>query len=865
MLGPGEVLTGEAPSVAATIAMARDRDLRVIAITDHNTIRNVSAAVALGSSDLLVLPGIEISTADGHLLGIFGSDQMPQLEDLVRPAILQLRELPSGGFRSTRSMAELIREIALRGGLSIPAHIDTADGLLAARSNNSSVNDVLCSPGLTALEITRIESRHMFTEADEDAARRTVMSDRRSVLGRDVPPRTMASDAHTASAVGLDEPHRVMTRLRIDELNFAGVCAALALYPQARCVLEADLSPTFAYAEEVRFEGGFLDGLTVPLNPNLNTLIGGRGSGKTTALIALRAGLGGDIDADLDQSAHMPDRTTVRFRDSMGAARTAVRLRGWTAEDGDAPGVGIRLPFLDLDQNFGMEFLTEAAADPTATAEFLLRFVDESDLELEETDLIAQLGENAASLRRTNGAGSKVKSLREERERLQRNLETAMNTKLVKVADLARTLSSEGPLLRDLEAVADDIEKVDLARPPDLDDLARAHDADLTIRPAKDFVEGATGLRTILTTLTADLTALEEEVRLRLSKATGPARERMRVWRSRHDKWETEIADRKAKLKAAGFSVQVDELDKLRRRLRDLDADIAKFSQWESDYQRAYQERQRLLENLNGLRNRRFEFRKRRTAELAAAASSKNRMRVTVHWERQGIRTEWGTRVGAMFGFHSPRSERLAAAVTPAELAAIGWRADVPALEKVRGQDDELFFDERAEERMGQLRSFDALFELETFDLGDLPEIRVWYPGDPPGPGKSLRHRSLGQVRSVLLGFILSAPGSEPLILDQPEEQLDGPFLADVVVGYLHSAKERRQVIVATHSANVTVLGDAELVLPLAGESGNSRLEEEGSVDRVRTRGKIVRILEGGRDAFIARARRYGITSEELA
>ncbi len=108
-------------------------------------------------------------------------------------------------------------------------------------------------------------------------------------------------------------------------------------------------------------------------------------------------------------------------------------------------------------------------------------------------------------------------------------------------------------------------------------------------------------------------------------------------------------------------------------------------------------------------------------------------------------------------------------------------------------------------------------------------------------------------------------PGFSPLILDQPEDQLDGPFLAGTVVGYLHGIKERRQLIVATHNANLVVLGDAELVAPLQAAGGVSQFVDVGSVDRPATNQRILLLLEGGEVAFRRRALRYGYTTTPLA
>jgi predicted ATPase len=129
---------------------------------------------------------------------------------------------------------------------------------------------------------------------------------------------------------------------------------------------------------------------------------------------------------------------------------------------------------------------------------------------------------------------------------------------------------------------------------------------------------------------------------------------------------------------------------------------------------------------------------------------------------------------------------------------------------------------------------------------------------------RSFDHLSTGQQRSILLSLILCADQDDPLVLDQPEDHLDAKFVASAVVGHLELAKERRQLIIATHNANLTVLGDAELVIPMVAENGRGRPWNEGSVDRPETRTAVCEILEGGETAFQRRGRRYGYRVERI-
>ena len=94
----------------------------------------------------------------------------------------------------------------------------------------------------------------------------------------------------------------------------------------------------------------------------------------------------------------------------------------------------------------------------------------------------------------------------------------------------------------------------------------------------------------------------------------------------------------------------------------------------------------------------------------------------------------------------------------------------------------------------------------------------------------------MGQQQSVLLALMLSADSVAPLIIDQPEDNLDGEFIYQSLVPVLRRAKERRQVIVVTHNANIAVLGDAEQIVALKSTSDKSGIVARGSIDEPATK-----------------------------
>jgi hypothetical protein len=151
----------------------------------------------------------------------------------------------------------------------------------------------------------------------------------------------------------------------------------------------------------------------------------------------------------------------------------------------------------------------------------------------------------------------------------------------------------------------------------------------------------------------------------------------------------------------------------------------------------------------------------------------------------------------------------------------------------------------------------------EAFDRLDVwfPEdsLRVEYSTTADGTGfRPIQEGSPGQKTAALLAFLLSY-GDEPIVLDQPEEDLDNHLIYDLIVKQLRNIKQRRQTIVVTHNANIVVNGDAELVAALVAREGETDEECVGSLQERDVRDTICAVLEGGREAFEQRYRRIAL------
>ena len=114
--------------------------------------------------------------------------------------------------------------------------------------------------------------------------------------------------------------------------------------------------------------------------------------------------------------------------------------------------------------------------------------------------------------------------------------------------------------------------------------------------------------------------------------------------------------------------------------------------------------------------------------------------------------------------------------------------------------------------------------------------------------------------------LLLLLESDAPLIVDQPEDDLDNRFITEGVVPKMREEKRRRQFVFSSHNANIPVLGDAELILGMTAsgsgeiEEGRARIAPEhmGSIDAKPVRDLVGQILEGGKEAFETRRLKYG-------
>ena len=279
---------------SAMVAKASELGIAVLAITDHNDVSGVGPfRNAAKGHEITVFPGFEVSSSEGiHILCIYSPGMTEEQLGLFLGE-LGIRELGSSTTLSDKSFADVLATVRRQGGITIAAHVTSSNGLLEVLKGQARIK-AWRSPDLLAVQIPRlVDELHPSLQAivrneNPQYRRSQAAGDGFAVAAVNAMDIVQPEDLEDRSATCQIK----MSRISIEGLRqaFLDPGSRIKLYPA-----EAEPEPR-PYAEmlEIAWEGGFLDGTKMPLNPNLNVLVGGRGAGKSTVIKSIRYVLGLD-------------------------------------------------------------------------------------------------------------------------------------------------------------------------------------------------------------------------------------------------------------------------------------------------------------------------------------------------------------------------------------------------------------------------------------------------------------------------------------------------------------------------------------------------------------------------------------------
>lgn len=610
--------------------------------------------------------------------------------------------------------------------------------------------------------------------------------------------------------------------------------------------------------------GGFLDGARLDFADGLNCIIGGRGTGKTTILEFVRYAFDALPSRDVDPIERRRieglveqnlggGRVQVAFQTRNGLTYIVSRSWGEHPVVLTADGLPTQLTLKSggvFRADIYSQNEVERIADLTTSQLVLIdRFHADAiaEIEVQLRDLERDITTNANQLltleARHDELREEAATLPEVEEQL-KAFEGSGGEDSSAINKAHAGKAHRDRERRAMEFVQDDLlEFQERLRSQSGWIAARANahlTGDLLAGPNRDAL---TGIAKRLAACSQAVDHLLRQAQDQLAQALQQIEKLNETLGTIHD--QQELAFRELIEKHEHVMEQATERAQLQRVRNDLLAKKRVLEEVTGQLIAARASRAKSLERLSELRDQRFAIRLAVTERINSAVSPMIRVGLEQFGEiekYEELLTD-ALRGGGMQ--HKIVAQKIASSVPPRDLSEIVKNRDAHALVNQAGINAA-----QAVKVIESLNSHEVLFDLELVEMNDKPRIEL-RDGDSYKDALTL---STGQKCTSILPILL-LDSDRPLLVDQPEDNLDNAFIYETVVTRLNQVKTARQLIFVTHNPNIPVLGEASQVFVFKSNGTKGWVEKEGTVDDCRS--YIVNLLEGGEEAFKLRQHKY--------
>jgi len=837
-----------------------EEDIQVLGIADHGNVDGVNAIRKLMSQhDIIVFPGFEIASSEKvHFVCLFAEDT----STVALNRYLGNLELldPEDGVRPSKLSAEqLLQKVDDLGGVLYAAHCTEQSGVLKQR-----LNHVWRNPLLKAAQIPGTLDE---LKGIEDDFYRKVLLNRNPDYKRERPVAIL--NAKDVEKPGTLHNSTASCLIKMTKPCFASFKQAF-LDPESRVRLNSDMPEKYySRIERVAFTGGYLDGLDIEFSAHLNAVIGGRGTGKSTLLESIRYGLDiqplgenakkqhqGIIKENLGKER---GRIEIMIRSSKmnGKRFTIARKYGENAIVKDDSGnVSTFTPrdLLPRIEIYGQNEIYEIAQDVNGQLNLLKRFIDidNSEFDTKHDEIIKALKENRSKI---VSAQEKLSEIEDEVSRLPKLKEQANQFKSLGLEEklkLVPLLEKEKRLIERTVSELRQLRDACLNFKDSLPDTVYLSDKALDGLPHQE----------IFKTIKQQLDELKIRLEPLLTQIKNHIDETDEEFKKRYNFHRKKTRDEEEKLTRAFSEIPAYE-GKSGREIG-------------TEYQKLLQEIERILPKESLLRSRKAfveELKKKRKKLLAELSETRSVCSAQLQraLKRLNKKLEGKLRLSvwseanrqpllnflnkcSLEGIGSKRLSWISTAedFSPVKLAET-IRLGVEGLKSM-----DWGITPSVADALVKLKEAE-LMELEEIELPDTITIELNVAHQGAEKYRPLNKLSTGQQCTAILHMLL-LENKDPLIMDQPEDNLDNAFIADRIVTELRSAKISRQFLFATHNANIPVFGDAEWIGVFQAKENHATIPDsaQGAIDLPEIQQKASEILEGGKTAFIQRKEKYG-------
>lgn len=809
-------------------------EITIGVITNHNKFDDgeyKALRKAGKKKDILILPGVELSVKEGngiHTLIVFKpEDWIVEGESIIGHFLTEaFAGIPNHENRNARckyDLRDVIEKLNAYGRdyFIVFAHADQNNGFFCECSDGT-MSDIketadFSNRVIGLQKVRKPESLERF--------RKHFGYDCACVEG---------SDPKTVDDIGKGD----WVYIKTGDLSYEAVKFALLDFENR--IRKDKPKHTHGYVKSISFEGGRLDGTTIELSPELNTFIGIRGSGKSSALEVLRYAFDLKPSCDTDYKNKLVDITLgsggqviVKVVDKFDKEYEIRRIVKEKPSIVDANDNDLGISVGTILQNtlyFGQKDLSQGTSFEAELLDKLLgekiksSAVDASELYAEMTDSLKRLleiknvPEELAELETKKSNLNHNISIFEERgvaEKLSK--QTAFNLDRQKIDTIGTEI---GTTIEDIKSC---LENITISG-----NMFDGYDSKYN---ADEFEKAKELLNSIMQIIGNIINEIEN--------ANGKYTEYKALLDSLDGKIESlkgEFAEIKRQIDDP--QVDIDAYPRLKTDLQETEGKIKKLSDsltgkdaFQNTFKTAFRKRNELLQK---------QF---KSYEAAVKQINESQPELSVRMEFKGEKERFKEYLKSDFRGSSIKDTKYQSLVYVfSDYAALIEDVLIDGGKKCK----EILTDTEYSKLREKIEAqYQELLTKETPN-----SVEIFYHNKP------LKQHSLGQRASALVLFILSQKENDVVIIDQPEDDLDNKVIYDEVIKAICSKKTDIQFIFATHNANIPVLGDAEKIL-VAELSDDVITIDQGNIDNPKTHEQIVSIMEGGQEAFDRRKKIY--------
>lgn len=821
--------TGEQNSfVNDYVSALKEANISVGVITNHNKFdidEYKAIRKAAKKQDIFILPGVELTIKEGangiHTLIAFNPDEWLEggnnhIQTFLTAAFATVRNPENRNTKSVYDLKNVFEKLDAYGRdyFIIFAHVDQNSGLFSE-----------CKGGL-------LESLAGFA------------SFRKRVLGLQksrtcdnlakferccgyLPALVEGSDPKTITDIGKGDK---CTYLKVGEYSYSAIKFALQDYKDR--VSENIPDNKHGFIESISFQGGKFDGQTIMFSRELNTLIGIRGSGKSSVLEVVRYVL--DLPAQMDKEYKESlvknvfgsgGKATLSVIDKHGKRYSVSRIFGERINVLDENGNDLNInpiSLFDGVQYFGQKDLSGSADHENGLLEKLIsgRIGKPSNLDSCVNELVRTV-EQLLDVSKIPQQMTEVTTLQTELEhKLSIFEEKGVAEKLKKQSGYATDTTKLDAVKNRIDAILRDIRNA-FSKNAVASNALDGYCSDFN----KDILDDVSA---VLSLIDAQLTQIGSCI-AEIEKQSSCMKDIISHLKERTNSLADEFAEIKREIKdetldVDSFVKMTAELQKTKEKLKQLSEEASSKSKIEASFTKAIRERNdALLTTYNDYKAETDRINQNQT-EL--------RIEITFKGDREGFKSQLKNDFKGT-GISDSKYQAISDAFTDYAAIIEDWIiCDGNKLKSIVTSGEYVKLEDKLRSQYEELLSR----QVEN-------KVDIYYHR------KLLRQHSIGQRASALILFILTQDDNDIIFIDQPEDDLDNKVIYDEVITAITQKKPYMQFIFATHNANIPVLGDSERVLVV--EFQETKIDvAQGNIDLDSTHKQIVDIMEGGKEAF---------------